>query len=142
MSRLRITCHGEEPAKETSARDALKAIVATADALEVGNERESLGRMIALATAALNPPPSRYPTVNGRVAEWFDVFLEHIDDDGKGTPIHNVTSITWRAAQGNSPTSATIEFFDVEIDAELEVARSFSVDVGGNVRRPLAGEDA
>ena len=146
MSRIRITCHGEAPAAHHDARRALEKIAAvlaspgSAEAAAFGSTA-TLEEARAIAHAALNPPPPRWPVINATPAQWCDVFLELVDDDGKTHPIHNVTGITWRAAQGTEPASATIDFFDVDIDAELEVHRAFSVDVGGNARRPAGVDD-
>lgn len=68
---------------------------------------------------------------------WQEVSLTLVDDDGSETPITNVMGITWRAAAGAEPASATLEFIDVDVDVEVGTTfRGFSVDVGGALTGP------
>ncbi len=62
---------------------------------------------------------SRFPRIF-MVAGWKDVDVRLVDDDGSEHPITNVTSIVFRCAQGLEPASATLEFENVELDAELD----------------------
>lgn len=79
-------------------------------------------RIVCKAPSPSRPEPhSTFPTFAGQVASWPDVDLTAIGDDGTEVALYNVTAVTFRAAQGPKPASATIEFINVEIDAEAEL---------------------
>lgn len=62
-----------------------------------------------------------YSAVCSIPASWTDVYVTLISDDGTEHAITNVEGVTWRVKQGEAAT-ATLEFTDVDIDAEAEVS--------------------
>lgn len=83
MSRLRITCKGDPPAKR--------------------------------------PDGSAYPITISRCAEWPDLELELVDEDGRTMPITNVTRVVWVAEQGTEPARARVDFVDVDVELEARL---------------------
>lgn len=127
MSRLRIVCTGGEPGKVVEARKALESIRALLTT-EIGVSQCKIGELV---DEALEPRRRTYPMINGMVSSFCDVFATIVDDDGKeSVPITNITSIAWRAAQGSEPTTATLEFFDVDVELEVRDSDVMRLDVG------------
>lgn len=65
---------------------------------------------------------SGYPVSVHRPATWSDTFLTLISDDGTEHPITNVSGVTYRAAQGSELATATLEFFDVDVELDVDLS--------------------
>ncbi len=79
---------------------------------------------IRIMCKAPPPPPPRESNgtclINGTIAQWDDVSVTFVGDDGTEHSFDNVTGITWRCSQGVEAT-AILEVINVDIEAEAEV---------------------
>jgi hypothetical protein len=62
-----------------------------------------------------------YPVIVSTPASWTDTEVLLVADDGTEHAITNISAIRWSAQQGTELPVATLEFFDVDLDVDVEV---------------------
>lgn len=64
--------------------------------------------------------PSSYPVLNRMFTDWTSVYVSAVDDDGTEHPLPGVKSVLFAAGESPEALQATLTFYDVDVDIQVE----------------------
>lgn len=66
-------------------------------------------------------PSGAYPAINGILADWSDVEITVIHDDGTEEPLRGVTAVRFEAKEGTDLPLLTLSVCDPELEVEADI---------------------